>query len=399
MRVTRVHAAGRWNKPFLPFASGNIYDRDYTSSPRVADQKLARMLANQLNYGNENYSYDGKPAPSFYGYEGTGWGHYSWEYQVGANITNYTMGVWFMPAGSPRQKVRYINSQGETQSETVFNKLGSHFKEVPMPDVTKVPYGDLASTGTDRGVVIFDMGTGEMWDMGPLGGTPGNYTFKGGGWLAKTNASNGIYPLEAEGAWGVHATNLMGTGGLIMAQDMIEVLRGGPIKHALFLGLPATAKPAMLPSVRYDSYTFLPTTIPEGPHKDEVNPAYATPEGLDAIPEAAWFCFPASSRASDFGLTGPFEVAIFEAIRTHGLFIGDTSGACTFEIECPINLGTPYSYAKVNPWAGSSYSFPYIPAKMTDPSLPTLEEVFGGPGSVWKGQPWRELEQIEPFSS
>lgn len=381
----RPHAPSRPQLPFAPFHPSNIFSRDNTASTRNGDQSEAKKLANQLNYGN--------PAYAFSGYAGIGWGIPAFGFQTVANIREYATTIFYMPPGYPRRKVLYVDGSLSAQPVGWANNLQAPFNSVPVPDPaavrsTVVPY---ESPDTDKQTVIFDLGTGEMWEMFRFKLPYFKPTFQYGGYLASAAAGKGIYPFNAEGTWGAGATSLYALGGTITAQDLVEVLRGGKIKHALCVACPAVKGPAQLPSTRFDAFHNLPALDPEG----NPNPAY--PE-VDAVREGSWFMFPAAAKPSDFGMTGRIEIAIFEAIQTYGLFVNNASGNCSFYVERPATLGTPYSWARVNPWAGYVTDMG-LPASLTDWSLPPIDELFSGTASVFAKQPWGQLEQLEPFAS
>jgi hypothetical protein len=407
MRVGRAFAAGRWQSPLSPFAPGGIFTRDMTSHALAASQVFARQLGNQLSYANPLYSYDGKPAPSFYGYAGIGYGQNTNGFQTVANIQTFTPALFIVPAGHPTEAVTYVNSLGEAQPPGAGHNLQASFEAVPVPILAKVPSGRLTAEGTDKECVIWQPSTGKMWEMFRLEGKPGAWTFQYGAFIGpgSTHGANGA-PGEWDGIfgageggqiYGARASGLAAIGGSISLQDLVEVLRGGPIRHALSLSLPVTENAHVAPATRNDSIANVPEK-----HEGAANPAYPR---VDQVPEGSWFTFPAASKPGDFGITGALAIAVFEAIRVYGVFINDGSGACSFSIESPVSLGSPYCYAKVNPFAGATEAQPgYVyantiaPGSWADATLPTLQERITGTASIWMKMPWKELQLLEPFA-
>lgn len=398
-RVGRAFAGGRWQRAMTPFGPGSIFTRNNEAAPRSASQIVARKMANQLNYSNPNYSYDGKAAPSFYGYEGEGLTGAKYGFQINASATEFTPSLLEVPAGLATQKVTYVNYlTKEPRPKGAANNLQSFFEAVPVPPVSAFPAGSFVPGGTDKAVCIWRPSTDEMWETWKWEGVEGAYTFGYGGYIPEVSKSNGIFTVGAEGAWGSRACGLYLIGGMITMQDMVEVLRGGKIKHALAMSIPVTANSTTPPATRHDSMASIPKEF-EG----KLNPAYPN---LDAVAEAAWFCFPPGSKASEFGINEATELlatAVFNAIREYGVTVVDSSGTnCLFYIELANSLGSPYSYAKVNPFPGQSFTS-FVPSSgpgsWTDPSLDAFTEQIHGLSSVWIKQPWKELQVLEPFAS
>lgn len=139
------------------------------------------------------------------------------------------------------------------------------------------------------------------------------------------------------------------------------------------------------------------------------NPAFGL---VDWVPEGTWCRFPASlNPASAMPGAGPIALAIATAIRDYGLFVDiatGTPGSTIFYLEDARVLGSPYSWAKVNPFAGStgaaagyydSYINNHVSASWTDPTLPKVTEVLNGTNSVLSQIPWQDLQVLAQFSS
>lgn len=386
----RSHHFGgsRAQNPFAPFAPNNIFARKVGSLPLAASQVPARKVGNQLSYSKATYSYNGEAAPKFYGYSGIGYATPTGTTETKANISSFTPTLWVVSAGTPTQKVTYVNKiTGEPEPAGAATNLQSHFEAVPMPDVTKVPGGSLVAIGTDRQLTVWRPSTNEMWEIYNLQGSSGSYTMTYGGYIANVSQFNGILPNN----WGANATSLAQFGATITMQDLVEVLRGGSINHALSVGLPVTGG-LVAPATRHDGSSLTPEL-----HEGSPNPAFGF---VDEVAESCWFRFPPSSHPSEYGITKPLEKAIYEAIREYGFFVANTSGAVAFYMECPLALGSPYSWAKVNPIVGARVGTGgYIPASWTDKTLPVMTEEIFGAASCWTKQPWQTLELLEARTS
>lgn len=389
----RMFGSGRAQAPFSPFAANNIFAREVTTLAPALDQTPAYKLANQLSYGNKNFvakeGHNGKVAPSFYGYGGVGYGNGFTKIV----LASFTYPVWVVPRTQPTQKVTYEPHEG-----SALEPLQSMFLNVPLPELSKVPSGSLTSPGNDKVCVVWRPSTDEMWEMYRLKGATGEtetlsgeapYTMKFGAYVPSVSKFNGIIP----GGYGASATSLAILGGMISLQDLIEVLRGGEINHALSVSLSSTTGPARAPATRNDTFEGLP---PE--HEGSANPAYG---GLDAVQESLWCRFPAAKRASAYGIVRaaqPVAWAINEAIRRFGLYVAESGGTGIY-MESPVTLGSPFSFAKVNPLPARLIPFFKVPATWADPTLPALEEALSGETNVCTVQPWQELEAIEGRAS
>jgi hypothetical protein len=385
--------------PFAPFAPNNIFERDVTGRTRSSDSNhYALKVANQCNYSNASYDYKGEgKGPRFYGYSGVGYSNATGLSYTKATLTEYCPTIFIVPGGQPTEKVTFVNASGEPESPNAREKLQNYFEAVPMPEVSKVPAATLVANGTDKHIFIWQPSTGKAWEMWRLEGKAGAWTFKSGAYTL-IGESNGILPYSD---WGARATSLALVGGTITMQDLVEVMGGGEIKHALGVALPATGPGWVSPALRSDAGAGNYFGFIAEKHEGETNPAY---QYTDAVPEGSWFRFPPAKRPSEYGITKPIEAAVYEAVRKHGVFVDDGGGGpAQFNFECPLTLGTSYSWAKINPLAGAPFAGSLsgygIPESWTYPSLPTITETLQGEGDIFAKMPWQTLELLEPFSS
>ena len=413
MRIGRSLQTGRGQAPMVLFGPNNIFARKLASNAALAtDQTPALQMANQMNYANTNYSFDGSPAPSFYGYSGLGYGGWPAGFQTNLSYTSFTIAFYVVDSSVPNQKVTFVNfsdaTHWTTQPNGAHQNLQAGFNAVPVPDVTKIPQGQIWPNGTDRHVCIWRPSTNEYWEMwrfydsslypSPPAPTTG-YVFGNGAYTNSANTFNGIWPFS----WGARATSLAASGGLITQQDIIDVLNGLPIRHSIGVALEVIANVAVPPTTRNDTHSSTPQFQADG---TTPNPAFGY---VDAVGEGTWCRFPASfNPASAMPGAGPIALAIATAIRDYGLFVMDGSGSISFNLEDPRVLGSPYSYAKVNAFAGStglaagwydSYINNNVPSTWTDSSLAKVTEVTNGLNSVFSQIPWQQLQVLQPFSS
>jgi hypothetical protein len=404
MRVARTVQAGRGQAPLLLYAANSIYRRKLASNATLAsDQTPALKLANQCNYSNSNYSYNGSPAPSFYGYSGTGWGPYNYGFQTAIDYTVAPYTLYIVDGSVPTQTITYVNYSDPytytVRSAGASNNLQSYFNAVPVPDVTKIPQGQIWPVGTDRVVTIWRPSTNELWEMWRMYGSPGSYVFGYGGYTNNATGFNGIWP----NFWGTSACSLDINAGMLSIQDVIDVLHGEAINHAIGFTISVTAPAYVPPATRYDSQSVTPQYLPDG---ITPNPAYGF---VDGVAEGTWLRFPANfNPTTAMPGAGPIALAIATAIRDYGLFVHDGGGNCAIKLEDARTLGSPYSYAKVNPFAGStgaavgfydSYINNNVSAGWTDSTLPKVTEVFHSNPNLLSQIPWQQLQVLQPFSS
>ena len=386
------------------FGPNNIFARKLASNAALAaDQTPALQMANQINYANTNYSYDGSTAPSFYGYSGLGYGGWPMGFQTDVSYQSFTIAFYVVDSSVPNQTITLVDYSNSTTYTTAApgakHNMQAPFNAVPVPDVTKIPQGQIWPNGTDRHVCIWRPSTNEYWEMWRMYGSPGSYVFGNGGYTASASTFNGIWQFN----WGARATSLMASGGLITLQDVVDVLNGLPIQHSIGIALEVIANVAVPPTTRHDSHSDTPQFQADG---TTPNPAYGY---VDAVGEGTWCRFPASfNPASAMPGAGPLQLAIATAIRDYGLVVVDGAGSGSFNLEDPRVLGSPYSYAKVNAFAGStglaagkydSYINNNVPGTWTDSNLTKVTEVTNGLNSMIFTIPWQQLQVLEPFSS
>jgi hypothetical protein len=437
MRAGRAFESGRGQMPSV-FLPNSVFRRRLAADAPLASTsaKFSAALARQLNYGNPNFNFN-----NLGGYEGMGSATWKAGYSTTINWKQFTHPVYIAPPGQPEVPVTLVveeapvagvNAAEETpRSGEFFEALQLLFNSVPMPDPAKVLFGRLPSVGTDGTFVLYQPSTGRMWEMHRLsqfktGPKAGQWKCGFGGFHnAKTwNAIGKLGPGPEFGA--TSASGLAVVEGLITFQDLIEVLRGGSINHALSLAVIARRNEHLAPAISHDFGPNNHPTYVNAGGETVPNPAYETKgyesaaaeaggvgnlkKGYaDAVPEGSWYRLPESAVFEEFALPGgKLEKAIFEAIRKYGLVVRDASGTCAMYLENYQALGSPYSWSKVNPLAGSPFTEVdeivnnIVPVSWTDSTLPKLTETAAGPESaLYKlyEKCASSLVQIEPFSS
>jgi len=415
MRAGRALVASRSQARFIQFASTGIFAREHQADPRAADtEHLAEKLANQWNYNNHNYTYNGEAAPKFYGYEGYGYDGNALGYNTVINAGSYTPALYIirdnLAATWEFQKWTYCESKAPylPQPAGTLENLQSHFEAVPTPKEEFLLFGEkhLYPAGTDKEIAIYRPSTDEYWEVWLFQGSSGEYKFSNGGYLKGASKWSGVWYENGErNGWGSRACGLAAIGGTITMQDLVEVLRGGEIRHALGVALQVTTGPAdnaaahRAPATRNDTQNNIYKEFENYKKEKVTNPAYGT---VDAVKEGSWFVLPSAARPSEYGITGKLASAIFEAIRKYGLFVNDSSGTVALSMEYTNVNGTPYSTNLVNPFVGAPNYTEYnekMPASWTDSTLPHLEEELYGEHSVLAKQPVQDLELLETFAN
>jgi hypothetical protein len=393
--------ATRKQNPFSPFAPGNIFERDMQGAARAASQKAATSLWRQMNYDNFSFS-GGLP------------GYITGKSFPKTNMTYSTPAIYCVPTWTSTQKVTLINP--ETGKPFSPSGLQGYCEAVPMPNVTKVPAGNILAGGTDKEMVVIRSnatGTVEMWEFWQVEGTPGAYTAHYGGYISDLRTFAGVLPNN----WGARATSLACMGGTITLQDLVEISLGRTdIGHAIEIAIPVTGPSHVAPATRSDKGGGYDNQLP-AEYEGKPNPAASNE---DAIDEGTWFVFPAAAHPSEYGITQPLEVALFNTFQKYGYFIGDNAGvsACSLNVECPIALGSPYSWARVDPVSGTPMAtergstgsggpneeVTYVPSSWRDPSLTAIIEHLAISPHIHNtqccltNQPWDIGEVLEPFS-
>jgi hypothetical protein len=417
-----LHVPGEAFHPFLSPTS--IWRDNATLLPRASAGEIsanhyAARLANQLFYATNSQS--GK----FYGYSGVGWAGYKEGFATAVNFETATAPIYIMAAGTPRVKIWLVKEEGaeETLDEGAERAaLRTGLSSVPVPNPAEVLHGSLPSAGTDAICGIWCPATDELWELRRLskfaaGEHKGEWKCGFGGYLHPASQATGVYPTGTGLYMGNSASGLVRCGGMITLPDLVRVLRGGKIGHALSVTAVVTKAPAnsafLAPATRNDTREIHGT---ENGHNLEFgedgvtpNPAYGT---VDAVPEGLRCAFPAASNAGEQGITGKLAAAIYEAIREHGLIVRDSGPNCVLNIEDPRAL--PLHSQRVNPYveatsAGGTAAklkayvneplLALLGTELKDPTLPRFEGDLVGAGNILSLQPWRELEQLEPSAS
>jgi hypothetical protein len=381
--------------------------RDNVEALAVAEsQVIKEKLANQMYYGWSSKS------GTFYGYGGYGYGGASEAFNQFISWKSATDPLWIVPFKQPTTKVWFVKEEtGGGPEETLatgpaIEKLQKEFEAVPVPFLSKVPHGQIQQTGTDATAVIWQPATDTLWEIhrfGRFASGPHQGEWKAGYGHRQTRTSewNGVCASET----GLQsASGLSAICGDILLSDLVRVLRGGKIGHALKISIPVVANEHVAPAVSHDASGPYENTHEFLADGKTANPAYGT---ADAIPEGSWFRFPPASRATEYGLTQPLAVALYEAIREHGLVVSDRGGNPSLRLCDPRTLFTPYCDTNFNAMQGSSQFNPYIEEGTSestrngwvDETLPVLEGELNGSSGILVKMPWRTLELLKPRSS
>ncbi len=401
-----MRATGRiWlpSRPAFVYGSTSIFREDATKLARSSSQELKEKFANQAYYN------DSAQSGKFYGYEGYGYGGI--KHGCSVNWNSFTVARYLMPPNAPRVKVWYVKGDTEeVQPEGESTNLQAEWLSVPVPNPANLALGELSPAGTDKAVSIACPATGEEWEFHAFsqfltGPHMGEWKAGYGAYTNSSGTFNGVWPH----GWGSSSSGFGFVGGAISLQDLVNVLRGQPIGHALACAVPVnngTVKPSTRAGeVNANTHKFME----DG---KTANPAFGA---MDEVPHGLWMAFPAGSNPEEFGIKKskePLAYAMYVAGRDHGWTIRDHAGEVAFYINDPRVLGAPskggpppYAETAVNPFAGceslGEEVVNYIKAYtgMTDPTLPALTETFFSTTSVFSKMPFRELEQLEPRSS
>lgn len=421
-----MHGSGRVLSPSRPvLASASIFRDDATKLALAESQVDAKKLANQLMYGVPVAK-----GGSFHGYEGMGYGGHPEGKNTLIKTQSYNSPIWVVPPTQPRVKVWLVTEEplveGHVGREEELVGPGheanqAELEHVPIPPIAELPHGRLGAVGTDEWASIWCPATDEWWEFHRIrqfvsGSRQGEWKTGAGHYQQSLSTWNGI---TASSTGESCASGLMLCGGVVTMQDIVNVLRGGSIGHALCLGAIVTQNGLVAPARQHD---HKPNEMPFLEDGITPNPAYVTkgpevpgaPESewkegwADAVPEGTWCRFPPSSHASEYGMTRAIEVALYEAIRAHGLVVMFGAGNMEIEFADPMTLFTPYCDTNANPFNGSSEWTKYVGEGTTeaqragwiDGTLPTLwgGEINGTSG-ILANMPWRTLELLAPRSS
>jgi hypothetical protein len=396
-----MRATGAMLLPSRPpvYGPASVFREDATLLARSSSQVSKEKLANQCFYNTASQS--GK----FYGYEGMGYGGSAEGYNVFVNWQGSTIAVYYVSPSTPRVKVWLVEEGGSEETPRgsgADEHLQSFWEEVPVPNVALIPNRQIWPIGGDKSTIVICPATGEMWELWRLGqfkkGTQmGEFKATYGGYCGSIAGFNGIWPNQ----WGIAGSGLGLLGGIVTMQDIVRMLRGESLGHALRLAVCVATSEHVEPATRNNEVENEYPFLEDGKTS---NPAHGT---VDAVPMGLWCAFPPSSRASEYGITTPIASKLYEAMREHGLVVADgTTRGVNFDLADPRVLGTPYSSTFINPFAGATYTREaperesyinnLVPTSWTDPTLSAMTENLNGPGSVFSAMPWRDLEQLEP---
>lgn len=383
------HPVGGVGTGPLILAPKSVFNELVGAMPVAAVQTPALKLANQLKYSEPSYSYNGEAPPKFYGYSGTGYGN---EQTKGA-MSSFSPPLFVVPGSTPTQKVTLVNAAGEPEAPGARENTQSGWEAVPVPIIAKVPSGSLVDGGTDKHLCVWRPSTDEWWEFWVFLGSEGAYTSRAGGYHAEVSKWTGIF---SQPEWGARAYNLMTLGGSITQQDLVEVLEGKEIKHALSVAVVGSLGTPVLPASRADTSS---NTVEK--HGGEANPAFGNVDSISG--EGMQFRLPPASTNPYNHTLEPLAWAVNEASRKYGVIVADSGGVCQFFVECPISSGSPYAFNVYSPLIGSTSNFlkqpSYVPESMKKPGLPALTENNAGANNAFSKQPWQELELLEPRAS
>lgn len=391
-------------QPSQLFGPSSIFREPAALLALASSQELKEKLANQLFYGNPEQA----AANKFFGYSGMGWNGSPWGFYTSLAFKEYSNPLYVVTAATPRVKVWLVKSEKsgpeeELQEEGWGSNLQGAFVSVPMPNPALTIKGRLEPGGTDRAFVVWCQDTDEMWELERAGiflegPHAGEWKFNAGGYIHPVSQSNGIPP----NGWGASASGLGILGGNISMSDLVNVLRGKPIGHAIGIAVAVTLSPEFVPPAtradtkgKSNATQFLEDGITP-------NPAFGL---VDAVPEGLRCRFPPASRASEFGISPPLAKAIYEAIREYGIFVRDGAGNSEFYLNDPRSLYSPYSDTLIDPFAHTTNEgvqkyleelvTPAQLAEWSDPNLEVFTEQFAGNKNLLNKMPWRSLEQVE----
>jgi hypothetical protein len=402
-----IRSAGRVLGPrnLSPLAGPNSVFRDNVEGlARAESQVNAHKMANQLFYARK--SQEGK----FYGYAGLGYGGSPEGSYPFISWRLYTQPIYVVPVWQPRVKIWLVNEETSGPEETLREafepniKIQKAFEAVPLPEVDLIPQGQIQSAGTDAQAIIWCPATDELWEIHRLG------ILKAGSHRGEWKLGYGHYQAEAskwsgvvaEETGGLSASHLSLAHGTLSLGDLVRVLRGGKIGHALAIAMLAVANEHVAPALKNDHQENPYELLEDGKTS---NPAFGD---VDAIPEGGWYCFPAASRASEYGITNPVTVALYENTREHGIVHTDKGGGPSLSLGDLRTLYTPYCDTGVDGIASSAAKFAeYARANVAeavwkgwqDPTLSALEGALNGIGGLLWEMPWRTLEQLAPRES
>jgi hypothetical protein len=388
-----------------PLAGLNSVFRDNVEGlSRAGSQVNAYKVANQLFYARK--SQEGK----FYGYSGLGYGGTAEGGYPFISWKSFTQPIYVVPVWQPRVKIWLVNEESSGPEETLREeiepniKIQKAFAAVPLPELSLVPQGQIPAAGSDAQAIIWCPATDELWEIHRLGifqegAHKGEWKLGYGHYQAEASKWNGVC---AEETGALSASHLSLAHGTLSLGDLVRVLRGGKIGHALAIAMLVVANEHVAPALKNDSQENTHKYLEDGV---TLNPAFGN---IDAVPEGGWYCFPSASRAAEYGITNPVAVALYENTREHGIVHTDRGGGPSLYLGDLRTLYTPYCDTGIDAITSSAAKFAEYARQSVseatwkgwqDPTLPALEGALNGIGGLLWEMPWRTLEQLAPRSS
>ncbi len=386
----------------------------------AADQKYAHALGRQLNYGNESWPHWNDHGD---GYVGPGWGEATSGFATTINVAGSNVPLYIVDSSTMPTHIVWLVVEepavGEMlgpEEEVRTNEPGLQalLSAVPMPELAKLAFGQVGSTGTDQKAVVYDKATGYMYMFHRIaifqaGALKGEWKCGyGGRYYAPTWNGIGVF---ANG--GGSASYLSTWAGTISLQDLIEVLRGGRINHMLSMAAVVTGGAAghVAPAIAGDTRENKAAEYENKAKEKLVNPAHGT---VDQVPEGMVVTLPDESHPTDYGIppANKLETEICRSIIDYGLAVRDSGPSCSIYLEDFHSIKSIYNYAKCWPLAGyegpGHGNFTEVDAAVKgtgweNPSLIPLmtENLTNTSGVLYKLAQaiGNELKQIEPFAS
>lgn len=284
-------------------------------------------------------------------------GFYPEGFQSVIKMADFSVPVYVVPEGQPRQKVTWVDDEGLPQPAGVAAGLQATFDDVPLP----TGIAQLQADGTDGHLVVHQPSTDTLWEFwtfratGPDGASP--YVAGYGARIDDVSRESGRLP----NLWGARATSLSLLGGVVR----MTALEQGSIDHALAVALPVLDDRVVLPATRTDGPS---SAVPGG-------------ETEDALSAGMRFRLPADYDCRALEGRGRLLPLLCAATRDYGMVVVDRSGGTvTLYAEDDRTVGTPWSSVTTSPW-------------------PAVQDEFAGPDAALTDFPWEALQQVAPPGS
>lgn len=344
----------------------SIMRQNVEALPLAASQTNAEKLAAQLNATGADRPY--------------------------INFLEFTNPLWVVPYGQPEERVTLVKEEGAEEtprSKEVQEAFGEY---VPLPLVSEIPKGYVASPGSDSSAIIWQPSTDRLWELHRL------HRFAAGPQVGEWKAGAGRRQLKASewdgivqvGESSLSASGLSGMAGAMLLSEIEAILRGNADEfgHALRIALPETAEEHVPPATKNDS-------------KD--------PTGPNAIPEGTWVRFKPGSTAAEHDITRPLAVAFYNTGVKRGFYVSDSSGVPDFYMGGVWTLFSPYCDSTINPLAGATFNglnefldedtTEAQRKRYTDPDLDAFTGELNGAEGILQEMPWSTIELLAPRSS